>query len=202
MDDARLRIDMADGVGCGQGRPHKLGLELHATPGRRWVEQCHVAAGPCPEGNLIYRAVVWSAGRLVAHERRDVARKGGEAFDEFRRPDIDVVRPSIMAQVPNGLHSRTTRRSQHINKARPIVLTRRLFDQVPAQAVAYGCYAMSPQYFIVAQGIGIVMSRFDEVQAPAVPAPVGGTFKSTQEKTIEKLRHVPSDGLALLLACP
>src|SRR3712207_7492326 len=64
-----------------------------------------IAAGPGPVGDLVHRAVEWNPVGLVADERRGRGREAAETVHEGRRPDVDVVGPSVIDRKSTRLNS-------------------------------------------------------------------------------------------------
>ena len=74
--------------------------------------------------------------RLIPHQRRHRRRETGEAIDEVRLPDVDIVGPAIMAEVPDRLHPGCSAGMQHRQEARPVERPGVGLDEVPAHPVA------------------------------------------------------------------
>ena len=138
MDEASARIDLENFVHRRDGGAGELDLQFEAATAREWIEVGGVAAGPGEERDFVDRALEGDVVRLVANDTRGRGREAREAVDECRRPDVEVVRPAVMHQVPDDLRARLSRGAQHrarSSTSRSWPLAR--LDQVPAQAVAH-----------------------------------------------------------------
>src|SRR5690606_21816679 len=109
----------------------------------------------------------------------------GEALDELRPPDIDIVRPAVVAQIPYHLGALAMGSPQHRQKARPVVLARRPFDQMPAQPIAHAAQAMALQYRVIMRSPAIMTGGGEQIETPTVATPVIRAFETTHEETLE-----------------
>src|SRR5690606_29084356 len=102
LHEAGARVDLADRVHGGNGGAHQLMLELEAAAPCHRVEVGNVAARPGPEGYLVQRRVERHPVALILDQLRHRSGVAGEMLDEGRAPDIDVIRPAVMAQIPDA----------------------------------------------------------------------------------------------------
>ena len=98
---------------------------------------------------------------------------------------VDTIGRAIVEQVPDDLKPTCSAASSAGSPARPVVLARRLLDQMPAQAVADGAEAELGALPIVAEHMLVVAGRADQVEANAVTPPVRRTFKAGLEEAGE-----------------
>src|SRR5690606_25268411 len=105
---------------------------------------------------------------LITHQGRHGASKPGETLDELRGPDIDIVRPAVMTDVPDRLRPCLPCGLQLRQKARPVVTTRPAFDAMPSQAIPHGRNPMALQGSIVRYRKHIVSCAVNEVQAATI----------------------------------
>src|SRR5205085_3093847 len=108
--------------------------------------------------------------RLLEFHRskREVREARGEVF----APLLDVIGRSIMKQVPDDLQPGALGRFQRRKPARPVVLTRRLFDQMPAKPVADRPEAEVTALAVILDDMAVVARRPDQVEANAIAPPV------------------------------
>src|SRR5437588_8664255 len=102
--------------------------------------------------------------------------------DERGRKQIDIVRPAVMAYIPDHLNALTPGCLEHGKKRREIVLPAPAVDEVPSHAVTRGADALAAQQLIVARGLTIVLHAGNHVQANSGRIDVGGTFVSAYPK--------------------
>src|SRR5215207_2244416 len=98
-----------------------------------------------------------------------------------------VVRPAPVQEVPNNLRAGVSGGAQHGKKARPVVMARRGFDQMPTQSIAHGAYPVSRERPVVCPGINIVTSCRKKIETAAVAATVGRAFKTPDKEALEEL---------------
>src|SRR5690606_38863451 len=125
LDEARPWLHVPNRLhGC-DGGAHQLMLEFEATTSRHRIEIGLVTAGPGPERDLVERRIEGHRIGFILDQLRHRRCVAGEAFDELRTPDVYIVRPAIVAKVPDHLGALTMGGLQHRQKTRPIVLARR-----------------------------------------------------------------------------
>jgi len=90
-----------------------------------------------------------------------------------------------MAQVPDHLGADAVRRIKQRQEARPVVLSRRGLDQVPAQAVARGPDVVPSELAVVGLGQQIVSGCRQQVEAMAIRSAMGRAFEAAKQKTSE-----------------
>ncbi len=122
---------------------------------------------------------------LVLDQLRHRRSITGEALDELRPPDVDVIRPAVMTQVPNHLGTLALGGLQHGQEARPVVLPRLALDQMPAQAVAHGMQTMAVQFGVVVRGPAVMAGRGEQVEPAAVAAAMVRALETTEKETLE-----------------
>src|SRR5690606_34338891 len=145
LDEARPRLDFADRLDGGDAGAYQLVLELGAPAQAQRVEVAVIAAGPGPEGNLVDRRVEGHRVAFLTDQSRGRGGEAGETLDEARSPDVQIVRPAVMAKVPDDLGAAGVRRPELRQEAGPVVVAGPALDQVPAQAVAHRADALALQ---------------------------------------------------------
>src|SRR5690606_38208183 len=128
--------DGADRLDGGDAGTYQLLLELVAPMARAGIEVGLRPARPAPEGDLVDGRIERCVDALVLHQLRDRAGVAGEALDELRAPDVDIVRVAVVAKVPDHLQLTGPSRVQHGQEAAPVVSAGLALYQVPAQPVA------------------------------------------------------------------
>src|SRR5690606_33727047 len=161
-------------------------LEFEATTSRHRIEIGLVTAGPGPERDLVERRIERHGVGFILDQLRHRRCVAGEAFDELRTPDVYIVRPAIVAKVPDHLGALAMGGLQHRQEARPIVLARRPFDQVPAQAVAHAVQAVPVQHRVIMRRPAIMAGGCEQIETPAIAAAMVRAFETTHEETLER----------------
>src|SRR5690606_34717737 len=136
--DARPRVGVTNGRNARSRRSHELLLELVAASPLAWVDVALVATAPRPERDLVDGAVERHLRKLVTHQCGHGAGKAGEALDELRRPDVDVVGKTVVTDIPDGLGSGLPGGMQLWQEAGPVIAARPALDAMPSQAVSDG----------------------------------------------------------------
>jgi hypothetical protein len=108
-----LGIDGANGLGAGDCGPDQLLLQFAAASGDTGIDLAFITARPGPVGHLVYRAVEAGAARAFPDKDGNSLAEPRKALDKIGRPDIHMVRPAIMAEVPDDLHVMNPGRIQH-----------------------------------------------------------------------------------------
>ena len=109
--------------------------------------------------------------------------KAGETYDKLTAPDVQVFGLAIMAKVPYDLHAAVIRSFQHGQKTRPVVTACVLFDQMPANAIAYRANSMLPQLSVVFGHIAGVTCGLKKIKPATIRTAVGRAFESSPKKT-------------------
>jgi hypothetical protein len=78
-------------------------------------------------------------------------------------------------------------RLQHREPARPIIIARRFFDEVPAKTVAKGSEAQLSATAIVLKCVPVMSRGPDEVEPHPVPPPMRRAFEPGHEEAVEVL---------------
>ncbi|QQV76494.1 hypothetical protein H5J25_13660 [Sphingomonas aliaeris] len=188
MNEARIGIDRPDGVHrCDRGSD-ELHLELEPAPAGERVHIAHIASAPGQERDLVDRRIETA---LAGTRRTDVSSRGGgeggEPFDEFRLPHVDIVRPSVMQQVPDHFRTRLACGRKLPVEARPIVSPGFALDQVPAQAIAHRQDTVLGQLAIIMIGMQVMLARGDDIDPPpVVSTAVGRTFEPALQETAKQ----------------
>src|SRR5690606_7093799 len=196
--EAGARVDLADGVHGGNGGAHQLMLELEAAAPCHRVEVGNVAARPGPEGYLVRRRVERHPVALILDQLRHRSGVAGEMLDGGRAPDIDVIRPAVMAQIPDDLATLPLGGLQHRQEARPVILPRRRFDQVPAQAITDAAQPVPAQQRVILFGPLLMTGHVDQVQPSPIAAPVVRALEAAEKKTVKQTRLVHPDSSCAL----
>jgi len=92
-----------------------------------------------------------------------------------------------MEQVPDDLEADFLGGLEHREPARPVVLARRLLDQVPAKAVPKRPEAELMALAIVTQHVPVVSRGTDKVEPNAIATAMRRTFKARLEEAGEGL---------------
>ncbi len=117
------------------------------------------------------------------------AGEGGEAVDEGGGPDVEVVGPAVVEEVPDDLRAGRRGGGEHRRPAREVEGAGPGLDQVPAQAVAHGAEAEAGELAVVGRGVGVVAGAGDQVEAAAGGQAVGGAFPAAVEEAPEERRR-------------
>ncbi|MNV14223.1 hypothetical protein D3C71_1048980 [compost metagenome] len=110
-----------------------------------------------------------------------------EPVDETRCPDVEIVRPAVMQQVPNHLGLGILGGPQHRPDTRPVIAAR-LFDQVPSKSVTHRADTEAGKLSIILCGMGVVADGRDHVEASALgpilpwPEAMARTFEPALKK--------------------
>ena len=105
-EDASAGVDAPYRVRRRQEGAGELRLELEPAAGGEGIESPHLASRPGPERHLVDRRV---PGRLVGlggDQPGHGPGVGREAVHELRTEDVQIVRPAVVAEVPDHLHQR------------------------------------------------------------------------------------------------
>ena len=113
--------------------------------------------------------------------------EGDEALDELVRKKVDVIRPTVVPEIPDHLHIGIAGGGEHWPDAGEIVFARAGFYQVPAQAVADAVDAVALHEPVIACHEGVVPGGGDEVEAFASGKPVLRALESSHEEAFEKI---------------
>src|SRR4051794_23773213 len=167
-------------------RPDKLSFEDGPSTRPKWSNAAHFPSGPCPIRYFIYRAIDWPQVGFVPHERCQRGRKRCDPLDELARPNVDEVRPAVMANVPRDRGPSRVGGVQHWQKARPIVFAWSLFNEIPPHAVACAVHPALPKGQVIVFGEFRMTSRGKKVQTVSVCAPVSRAFKTANEEARER----------------
>src|SRR3954466_15231141 len=100
-----------------------------------------------------------------------------------------------MTQVPAHLEPIMVRRAQHRQEARPVIGTWLVLDQVPAQPIARDVDAMISQRAIIRATEAIMLGRADEIEPPAIEAPLACTLEAAHEPAAEETIRRHSHGM-------
>ena len=149
--DDRAYLAMAESI-ARDGRAHQLPFHFPrigiAAP--LSVAENIFTETPRHVGNLVHRRI----NRGALGKRGEIARrctaKTGEAFHKFRRVDVNIARPPVMAQRPDNLQAERARSLDTRLDRRKIKSPLR-FRQTPANAFAHG-----PNAELVEQTVVIV----------------------------------------------
>ena len=185
LDEPSMGRPFANRFDRSDARPHQLMLEFLRAPACVRVEVRDFAPRPTPERHLVDRRVERHADALVHHHLRCSSGETGEALDECRAPEIQVIRITVMAQIPNHLHLLRLRRFEHRHEAAPVVAARAAFDQVPAQAVAGTTNVQPAQSLVILVRPARVSGVGQQVQAPTILAALTGTFETGHDEAAE-----------------
>src|SRR5437660_261002 len=93
--EPRVRIDVAHGGRRRDRGARELAFEFRAAAALERVEVGDVATGPGDEGRLVDRGHPERRVGFLAMQPGEGAREGGEAVDEGRAEDVDVVGPAV-----------------------------------------------------------------------------------------------------------
>src|SRR5215207_3270856 len=98
-----------------------------------------------------------------------------------------VVRPAPVQEVPNHLRAGVSGGAQHGKKARPVVMARRAFDQMPTQPIPHCAYPVSRQRAVVCRRVKVVTSCRKKIETAPIAAAVGRAFKASKKEALEEL---------------
>src|SRR5262249_43637229 len=110
-----------------------------------------VSRGPGKERDLVYRD---KKERTAAWSNEPTGEGGtvaGEAGNKLRLKQVQVIRPTEMAQVPDHVGVCCSRGAHNRQHAGEIVSSRLRLDQVPAHTFARDSHALSLQPLIIQQ---------------------------------------------------
>src|SRR5829696_869970 len=186
VNDAGPRIDIPHWLNCGYGGLHQDSFQFVAGVRGERTDKAKSSTCPGPEGNLVDGNIEWDGVRLIPDHLSSGPSKASEAVDEGGRPNVEVVRPAPVGKVPDDLGAGFPSRPQHGKEARPVVVTGRGLDQVPAQAIAHRPNAVLVQHPVVGSRVHVVMGCRCEVESPSVTPAVGGAIKPPHEETVEE----------------
>ena len=158
-------------------------------PLREGVEIGGVAAGPGEERNLVDRAPEGHGVGGVAGTRGGGAGEGGEAVDEGGGPDVEVVGPAVVEEVPDHLGARLRGCGEHRRPAREV-------DTAPGRG-SIRCQRRPSRIVrmpsdrelaIVGRGVGVVAGAGDHVEPAARAQPVRRAFPAALQEAPEEPR--------------
>src|SRR4029078_4764576 len=122
-----------------------------------------------------------------ANQRRAIARpllhlegglrELGKALRKILGRRVDMIRGSVVEQVPDDLDSGLAGGIERGKPARPVIFARRLLDQMPAKAVAHRAEAELLALPIILRDVAVVPGRADQVEANAVAPPMRHAFE-------------------------
>src|SRR3954462_11911402 len=194
MEDAGPRVDAPEGVDGRQGRPRELRLELEPAAGGAGVEVADLAAGPGPERDLVDRHVPGDVVRLGGDQPGHGAGVVRETVHEFGAEDVEAVRPAVVAEVPDHLQPALPRGPRQGEQRREVVAAARALYSVPAGAVAYGPHPEPAHPRVVLDGEAVMPRRGEQIEPPAVIAPVTGALETYHPETSKHPSFMPSRG--------
>ena len=96
-----------------------------------------------------------------------------------------------MAQVPDHLRPGVFRRPQHGEKTAPVIHARAAFDEVPAQAIAYGANASLGEQPVVRRRPDVVPGALQHINLAGVRTSMRGAFESAHKKALEQRGRRP-----------
>src|SRR5690606_34407497 len=102
----------------------------------------------------------------------------GELLGKPGRPDVEPVRPTVVAQVPDHLGALDIGGGDLVAQAAPVVASRRLPDAMPAYPIADGAHSMPGHCGVVAIGPSVVPRRSDQIQPAAVRETKAGALEA------------------------
>ena len=175
--------------------PDELVLEPARSVGSD-VREIAVVDRPRQEVDFVHGADErWAPADRLLHLHR---RQGeiGEARGEVLAGLVDVIGRTVMEQVPDHLDPGALGGLQRRQPARPVVIARRFFDQMPAQAIADRAETELSAQLIILQHMLVVAGRPDEVEANAVAPPVRRTFEAGLKEAREPLAEWVAHGRA------
>ncbi len=189
MDEARTRLDGPDRIHGRDGGAGQLHLQLVPPAPREGIEIGRVAPAPGEKRDLVHRTVERHRVGLVPNQAGGRGRESGEAIDEGGPPDVEVVGPAVMQQVPEHLRPGLAGGAEHGQEARPVVASGRGLDQMPSQAVPHRADRVARERPIVQGRVTVVADGGDHVEAAAVLPSVCRGFDPTLEEALEQRRR-------------
>src|SRR5829696_7478360 len=187
MSDTRVRVHVSHGFDACDGSPHEDRLQFIAAAMSKRIDVSEATPSPSPERDLVDRCPERHCIALAIGDLSGRAREGSKSVAEGRRPDVEIVRPTPVGDVPDHLSSRLVCSAKHREPARPVVMARSGFNQVPAQAVSDRPHPMLRYSAIVRFCVTVVSSCSDQVEAPAVPCAVRGALKAPNPEALEQV---------------
>jgi hypothetical protein len=119
--------------------------------------------------------------------------EAGEAFDKARHENVQVVRPSVVTDVPDHLDALTLCRFNHGGKRREIVRPSPL-NEVPADPVTNGPHANVAHQCVVTGDLLIMLGHGQQVQTHAGLVDVTRGLETRLPERFEQRRPLPVPG--------
>ena len=165
-------LGLVNAIGYFHHIPWPAPVEFVAPPLRKWVDVAKAATRPSPEGDLIHRYIEGYGFHFVPHHLGSGFGKPAEPCDECGAPDVEIIPPSPVQEIPKDLRAGLSGSMQHREEARPIVMAGHFFDELPSQAITDSAYSVLRKGTVVGSRVRVVIGGCKKVQTAPVPPAV------------------------------
>ena len=138
LHETRVRIDVSNRIHGRDACAYQLALQLQSATCCKRVQDAMIPSAPGEEGDLVHRREVRKFICLVENKRCEGSGKSGKTLHELRPKNINIVGPSVVAQIPYHLRSGILRSMNHGQHAGPVVMKR---------SVSIRCHRMPSRAF-------------------------------------------------------